>query len=222
MKFWKDLNEHDCYAFGSSPTTWSVVSRSHQPMGAAGLGNTAEVQLAGGNKAGWSGGPIAIHRGASRGYFVIGVIYRGGEASAFSRAITSDAVICGIPESASELRPLLSLVNERFEAIGSSEREVDDHGIRSRDRAKNRVEKLLNLLGQPHATKFCVLRDLEEELQSADDDSELPLSNDPIPVILESLINRRSLRNISGLSEIYDRCCDHSDCAHGRHRRRDY
>jgi len=84
-------------------------------------------------------------------------------------------------------------------------------GEEVRNSIRDSIERRLKRLGQHEVTKFPVLRDLERELRSADDDSEFPESKDPIPVILEALLDQRSLGNISGLSEIYDQRCKKSD-----------
>jgi len=86
---------------------------------------------------------------------------------------------------------------------------IDKEDVRSSIR--DSIERRLKRLGRPEVTKFPVLRELERELRSADDESEFPESKDPIPVILEALLDQRSLINISRLSEIYDQCWKNSE-----------
>lgn len=88
---------------------------------------------------------------------------------------------------------------------------LDGPGEDVRNAIRDRIERRLKRLSQPEVTKSPVLRDLERELRSADDDSEFPESKDPIPVILEALLDQRSLSTISGLSEIYEQRCKESD-----------
>ena len=90
---------------------------------------------------------------------------------------------------------------------------LDTAGEEVRKDIRDRIERRLKRLCQPEVTKLPVVRDLERDLRSADDDSEFADSEDPIPVILDALIDHRNFRYISVLSTIYDECCKESERA---------
>ncbi len=143
--------------------------------------------------------------------FAVGFYDALGAGKDFKKAFEFGRNAVNLKRIPGHLTPIL--MKKRRRVTASPAEPLDNPGEDARNRIRDSIERRLKRLGLPEVTKYPALRNLEKELRSPDDDSELPESNDPIPAILAVLMEERSLRNIRSLSEIYDQLLRVNDLA---------